>query len=193
MAGGLICKYVNEGSSITGLIFTDGSWMDHAGIIQRESIESIKEAKIVANFLKYELIILSNPALAIHFTDNLVSFVLKIIEGKNIDTLVLPWYKDIHPDHKVVSEIGIAASRRIPRVLFGQINYFVNDFFTPNLYIDITPHFQRKIEALSLFHSVWSNNSEDWTEFMTATHTYYGKLSNTKFAEGFLSNKFLLY
>ena len=191
MAGGVIYNSKKNGSLVIGMVFTDGSWMNPKGVRVRNSNESIEEIKEVSKFLGYELIIQNNQALNMTFSDELVVSVLKVIEERKIDLLILPWYKDLHPDHKIVSQIGIAASRKVSKVLFGQINYHLEDFFTPNIFIDITDSFNEKIKALSMYKSVWKNNSRDWLDFITSTNTYYGKIVGVGKAEGFITKKFL--
>lgn len=192
MCGGYVCKLIEEGNNVTGVLFTDGSWENSKGDSIRNGKDGISESKIVSEYLGYDLVMFSHKALNFSFSDKLVVSVLNLIEERKIDTLILPWYKDIHRDHMIVSEVGIAASRRVPRVLFGQINYYVNEFFKPNIFIDITNYMENKLKALSMYKSIWDRNGKDWESFILSTNTYYGKIVNTKFAEGFISNKFLL-
>ena len=71
----------------------------------------------------------------------------------------------------------------------GQANYFLNKFFTPNVFVDITDTWEEKIKALELYKSQWRN---DWYEFIDSTSRYYGKIIGVERAEGFYSNKILL-
>ena len=61
-----------------------------------------------------------------------------------------------------------------------------------NNFIDISEYYDKKIEAIKLYKSQWKRNKNDWTEFLNLTSSYYGKIVRVKFAEGFISNKFLL-
>ena len=72
---------------------------------------------------------------------------------------------DLNIDHKLVSKATITASRPLPgssikELLFfetlssTEFNYDLSDyFFRPNLFIDISLHIERKIEALQLSSS----------------------------------------
>lgn len=71
----------------------------------------------------------------------------------------------------------------------GQINYFLRDFFVPNVFVDISETWEKKIEACMIYKSQWR---QDWYEFLNATTTYYGKIIGVERAEGFYSPKFLL-
>lgn len=84
-------------------------------------------------------------AMDIQFKDCHVVEVLKRIEKFKPDTLLSPWSGDLHHDHEVVARITASASRRVPRVLMGQINYYLKEFSFP---ISLSPsaiHRRRKL------------------------------------------------
>jgi LmbE family N-acetylglucosaminyl deacetylase len=133
--------------------------------------------------------VLDEKTLELQFKDSLVCEVLNRIDKFNIDTLLTTWDKDSHRDHRVASEITLAASRRVPNYLMGQVNYYMTDFFTPNFFVDITSEWESKIKCLSLFESQWQRNEKDWTEFLDNTSRYYGKVIGVKRAEGFIAKR----
>jgi LmbE family N-acetylglucosaminyl deacetylase len=141
--------------------------------------------------LNFNISFLNENPMDIPFEDRLILAVLNEIEKNSIDTLIIPWEGDVNKDHQTVAKIGIAASRRIPRVLHGQINYFLHNFFCPNFFVDISDYFERKVVALEKYESVWRSKCKDWTEFLRATHTYYGKMIGVRMAEGFITHKYL--
>ncbi len=106
-----------------------------------------------------------------------VSFVLKRIEKHKPDTLLYPWSNDLHHDHEIASRIACSASRRVPRILMGQINYYLKDFFTPNIFVDISDTWEQKIEALKCFSGQWDRAGTDWYEYpLDLTSRIYGKI-----------------
>lgn len=191
MAGGTLSRFASEGHKIHCIVFSNGSWLKPDGEIGRDPQVAVAENREIAKALKYELNILDEKTMDIPFEDRLVSVVLREIEKNNIDTLILPWEGDLHKDHQTVARIGISASRRVPRVLHGQINYYLHSFFCPNFFVDISDHYENKINVLKKYKSVWAGKEDDWREFLHATHTYYGKMIGTKMAEGFITNKYL--
>ena len=191
MAGGTISRLVAEGHNVIGVVFTNGTWTKPNGELARDAKIAVRENYEVARFLNYKLLFFDEPSMDIQFCDRLVVRILKIIEENTIDTLILPWQEDVHKDHQIVAQIGIAASRRVSRVLQGQVNYFLHNFFTPNFFFDISDYFDNKINALKLYQSVWKDSANDWTEFLNASHSYYGKMLGTKMAEGFITYKYL--
>jgi LmbE family N-acetylglucosaminyl deacetylase len=192
MAGGSVARWIQEGAKVHVLTLTDGVWRSPGGELMRTSEAALAEEQAAASTLGYTVENLQLQALHLDFQDSHVVEVLNRIAACQPDTLVLPWAGDVHHDHAIVSRIGISASRRVPRVLMGQINYYLNDFFKPNVFVDITQTWEQKVEALKCFEGEWSRAGEDWYEYMDITSRYYGKMVGVKRAEGFMCNKYLL-
>jgi len=74
----------------------------------------------------------------------------------------------------------------------GQINYYLKDFFTPNIFVDISDTWEQKIEALKCFSGQWDRAGTDWYEYLDLTSRYYGKIIGVRRAEGFISGKYLI-
>lgn len=190
MAAGSMLKFNNENIKTHVLVLTNGSWVSQNGEIIRSKEESMEEMNNVSTLMKYTTCnILDEKTLELQFKDSLVCEVLNRIDKFNIDTLLTTWNKDSHRDHRVASEIALAASRRVPNYLMGQVNYYMTDFFTPNFFIDITSEWDSKIKCLSLFESQWQRNEKDWTEFLDNTSRYYGKVIGVERAEGFIAKR----
>lgn len=192
MAGGTIFKAIDAGCSVHVLAFSDGSWYNPQGKLERSKQEAAKEEAGVAKFVGYTYENLGQCALNLSFSDNNVIEVLKRISKYNIDSIICPFNKDLNHDHEVVARITIAASRRVPNLLMGQINYYLNEFFVPNVFVDISNYWDRKIDAIKLYAGQWKKSGKDWFEFMDASTKYYGKIAGVKRAEGFYTNKILL-
>ena len=193
MAGGAMLKWKKEGMHIHVLIFTDGSWYTPDGIYMRDPTETKKDIEKIVSFMNYDSCeTLDAKNTHLEYEDRYVCEVLNRIKKYNIDTIVTTWSGDINHDHEVASRIAKAASRRIPRFLEGQVNYYMNEYFVPNFYVDITEEWGKKIEAVSLYRSEWQRGGVDWGEFMDAVSHYYGKVVGVRRAEAFYSPKFLL-
>jgi len=192
MAGGTIAKWINEGHHFHVLTFTDGVWTSPDGIVMRDRQEALMEEKKAADVLGYTVENLQYQAMELKFQDKHVCEVLQRIDKLKIDTILCPWEKDLHHDHEVVSRIAMSASRRIPRLIMGQINFYLRDFFTPNLFVDISATWTKKIESLKCFRSEWGRNGNGWYEYLDDTTRQYGRIIGVERAEGFVSRKFLL-
>ena len=192
MAGGSIARWTNEGHKVHVITFTDGVWMAPDGNTMRNHEEALREEKSAAQYLGCTVENLNRPAMDLQFDDALVREALTRIDSLNIDTIICPWEQDVHHDHEIVSRIAVAASRRVPRLLMGQINHYLREIFVPNLFVDISSTWVRKIEALERYRAEWARAGDDWYEFLDVTTRYYGKLCGVERAEGFVSRKYLL-
>lgn len=192
MAGGTLAKWISEGHSVRVLTLSDGVWTTPDGSVARDATEALIEEARAAQYLGFTVDNLRCPAMDLRYEDRLVREVLRRVEGLNIDTILCPWERDLHHDHEVASRIAIAASRRVPRVLMGQINFFLRDIFSPNVFVDISETWERKIKALEYYTSQWKRAGKEWYEFLDQTTRYYGRMVGVERAEGFVSRKFLL-
>jgi len=190
MGAGCIAKFQKEGIDIHVMILTDGSWTSQDGVVIRSVKEAKAEMESVNSFMQYSSCeMLNEKTLDLQFKDSLVCEVLSRIDKYKIDTMLTSWDNDSNRDHRIAAEIALSASRRVPNILMGQINYYMTDFFTPNFYVNITPEWEQKLEAMSLFKSQWKRNQKDWTEFLDITSQYYGKTIGVQRAEGFIATR----
>lgn len=192
MAGGTFAKWISEGHKIHVLTFTDGVWTSPEGVVMRDRKEALLEQKKAAQLLGYTFENLQYQAMEMKFQDKHVCEVLQRIDEFKIDTILSPWEKDLHHDHEVVSRIAISASRKVPRVIMGQINYYLRDFFAPNLFVDISSTWSKKIESIKCYKSEWGRNGNGWYQSLDEITRYYGRMIGVERAEGFISRKFLL-
>lgn len=191
MAGGAVAKWVREGHSVHVVTLTDGVWTSPSNVQMREKAAALREEEAAAALLGFTVENLQLPAMDLKFEDRLVVEVLRRIEERGVDTLLCPWERDVHHDHEVVSRVTMSASRRVPRVLMGQINYYLRDVFIPNVFVDITDTWDQKIKALECYAGQWERAGEDWYSYLDATTRYYGRMIGVERAEGFVSRKFL--
>lgn len=192
MAGGTLSKWLSQNINVHTLIFTHGGWGSPEGKEIRSRKSAIEENDQVVKYMNYTTSEhLEYDTLALNYNDELTAKILDCISKYNIDTILCPWINDTHHDHEVVSRLAIAASRRVPNVLMGQINYYMNQFFSPNIFVDISDHWETKITSLKLFQSQWGRSGKDWFEFLDVITRYYGKIVGVKRAEGFISNRML--
>lgn len=191
MAGGTVAKWIGDGHSVHVLTISDGVWTAPSSTLMRDSVAAWREEKAAANLLGFTVENLGYPAMDLKFEDKLVVEVLRRIEDRKVDTLICPWERDLHHDHEIVSRITMSASRRVPRVLMGQINYYLREVFTPNVFVDITETWEQKISALECYVTQWERAGKDWYAFLDETTRYYGRMVGVERAEGFVSRKLL--
>ncbi|MCM1217005.1 MAG: PIG-L family deacetylase [Lachnospiraceae bacterium] len=161
-AGGSILKLKDLGNQAYWLNVTD---VETGGGYGCDFIEKrkVQISKIRDYFGFEEFINLKFPPA--NLNDSMMSELINDIGGAfdriKPDCIILPDYNDAHSDHKYVFEAAYACSKvfrrsYIKRVLTMEIISETNfgmpyDKFKPNLYIDVTDYFDRKIDALRIY------------------------------------------
>ena len=102
-----------------------------------------------------------------------------------------------HPDHVAAGVISINAASLAalkkaeipgdPYLVPRMFHYFLPPGITPNFVVDITPHFDRWIEALSAHESQFLNpeKSRDYIEHLTAMARSFGLQARCRYGQGF--------
>ena len=165
--GGTIAKLVAKGHSVYWLIITG---MTESGGFSKEQIERRnQEIANVANYYNLEKVFrLDYPATQLNYSilGELISKVGKIVNNIEADEVYLPCPFDVHSDHYFTFEAMKAITKwfryaSIRRILcyetLSETNFNLPDIgkgnFVPNVYEDITPFINNKIEAMNIFAS----------------------------------------
>jgi LmbE family N-acetylglucosaminyl deacetylase len=191
MAGGSIARWVANGDRVHAVVLTDGVWTTPDGRVMRDRDEAAREAADAAAALGITTEILGRPALRLQYDDDLVRELLVRVDRHAIDTIVCPWDGDLHHDHEMTARMAVAASRRVPRVLMGQINPYLRQTFAPNLFVDVTATFDAKIRAVQCYRGEWARAGSEWMPFLDDSSRTYGRMVGVARAEGFVTHKFL--
>ena len=121
-------------------------------------------------------------------------------------TVILPYWEGRHPDHYTAAILGYEACyaaglKQIPaaeqphrprKILYASMYWEVR----PSFLVDISPHFERKIEAINCFASQFAGDLRDITELypawgklidrITTQCKYFGHLMGVNYAEPFV-------
>ena len=190
MAGGTVKHFIDRDCSVHAITLTDGSWTGKNGIKYRENNSAKIEANNAAKILGYSLEFLDEKIFEIQYKDKIVLKIITKIEELNIDTIICPWIDDLHIDHQNTARMAISASKNIDRVWMGQGNWYIaNNFFAPNTFVDITKEYEAKMDALSCYEQEMKRTGEKWRLYHDSLTTYYGLISGTRRAEGFITYK----
>lgn len=102
-----------------------------------------------------------------------------------------------HPDHVAagiitVNAANLAALKKVdiegePHLVNRIFHYFLPPKVSPNFVVDITPHFDQWIEALSAHQSQFLNpeKSSDYIEHLSAMARSFGMQARCKYGQGF--------
>jgi LmbE family N-acetylglucosaminyl deacetylase len=118
-----------------------------AGELGGPKQERLLECKKSAKLLGTQLAVLDYPdgqiPVNVDIIDKLTSHIRKIAP----QTVFVPYPNDTHQDHRNASRVAISSCRNVNEVLFYEVPSTEMDFH-PNVFYDVTNHFDVKEKAL---------------------------------------------
>jgi len=115
----------------------------------------------------------------------------EVIDKYNIDIIYTHWYHDTHQDHKRTTQSVLAAGRYVKNILMYEP--FHPEYpagrsylgFKNQYYVDITPTFHIKMEALKQHKSQVKKYGKDFLEAVEARAQHRGYEIGSRYAECF--------
>lgn len=185
--GGSVARWTAEGHRVVSAILTDSIWTGPGGAVYRTTADVEKFTTAAARVLGYQPVSLNlAPCLHLKSCDDAVVRVLNLISEFSIDMLITICPQDAHPDHRATAEIGLNASRKVPRVLLTRVSW--NCFpgpFDPRYFVDISQHFAAKQAAMQCFEDEYARTGALWEQYARATGELYGLQAGCRLAEAF--------
>lgn len=130
---------------------------------------------------------------------------MAVIRRLRPKVLILPYWEARHPDHYVASHLGFEAAflsgiRKLddfsePHRPFKVVYASMYANVTPSFVVDITPHFERRMESLFAYVSQYGETAEGATLFPNKEEIYdrlrsiarfYGNLIGVKYGEPYV-------
>lgn len=133
------------------------------------------------------------------------------IRAARPQTVILPYWEARHPDHYTAATLGYEACyaaglKQLPvsgqphrpkKILYASMYWEVR----PSFLVDISPYFERKIQAINCFASQFAGDLRDITELYPAWGTlidrittqckYFGHLMGVNYAEPFVTKELM--
>ena len=203
--GGSMAKWIDEGNEVYVAILTRVYAPD---LDETISIIGRKEAKKAHKYLGVKkTIFLDFPVLSLskvgHVQIN--KQLTEILESIKPNIMLIPFFGDVHQDHKWFSNSSMVAARPFyefaPKAIFAyetlsETNWDVpgvTTSFTPSIYIDITKYINKKIEAMKIYKSQNKLYPHARSiESIESLAKYRGCTVNLNYAESFISVRQIL-
>ncbi|MGC9780629.1 MAG: bacillithiol biosynthesis deacetylase BshB1 [Candidatus Heimdallarchaeota archaeon] len=193
-AGGAIVKAVDEGLAV-GIIDLTAGEMGSLGNKETRLKEADKAKKILGVKIRENL---GFPDANLPFEDKkkAILFVASKIREYQPKVVLIPNWKDRHPDHSTTSDIvtnacHYAKLKKVeldhPRYKVNQMIYYeLNGQFSPSYILDISQEFERKKEAIMTYKSQFKEFSKEYLPFPVYERCrFYGSLILADFGEAF--------
>ena len=165
--GGTLLKHKAAGDNIFWLIATEAyspKWPQEVILEKSNEVSDIAEAYGMENYFK--LGFHSGQLDTIPFTE-LMDRVQDVITKVSPDTVYLVHHRDVHTDHQILFTAAMSVLKPIHMATHGvkRVVSFetlssteaavsgTNSTFSPNIFGDITPYMERKIDILEMYKS----------------------------------------
>ncbi len=180
--GGTLFKYSENGHKVYMLVLSKGDKGGDPDVRQKEQEES-------ARILRVEKLFFSDYVdTEIVQSQKLITEIESFLKEVKPDFIFVQYFDDTHQDHRNLSESTISATRYIQNVLFYEGPTTQN--FTPNVFVDITKVFDKKLECLNAHASQVSKTNIEGLSIIEAAKSaahFRGIQGRVKFAEAFHS------
>ncbi len=196
-AGGTLLKEKSLGSKIHWLIVTnictEEGWNKDLVFKRKKEIEVVNKKYNFDSFTDLEI---PTTKLDNYPILTIIEKIKKVILQIKPDTIFMPHYSDIHTDHQVVFKASIACTKwfRFPFIkkcyayeTLSETHWSQNnEFFKPNVFVDISSFIDQKIEIMKIYESEIENFPNPRSELsIRALATFRGAMSGFHSAESF--------
>jgi N-acetylglucosamine malate deacetylase 1 len=197
--GGTLLKHKADGDQICWMIVTnmdtDHGWPQAQVDLRQQEIDSVTEMYGFDQTFKLDF-----PAAALETIPfgKLIPTMAGVINNIQPDTIYLPNRSDAHTDHHIVFKAVYSCTKNfrypfVNRVLMYETMSetefapaLPENVFIPNVFVDVTDHFEKKIEIFRVFDSeVMDAPLPRSIDAVTALAQYRGSRISKKYAEAF--------
>lgn len=198
--GGTLLKLKKLRKKISMILVSEASGYtkDKEILIKKEEqVQKVKKIYKFNNFIRF-----GYPSSQIYKIDEkeLITKFDGIIKKIKPDTIIIPFINDVHSDHRIISNVvqscvKIFRKEYVKTILFCEIisetdhslSSSINGGFNPNLFIDVSKEFKKKIEIFKIFKT--ENGKHPFPrslESLTSLLKYRGSQCNCNYAEAFM-------
>ena len=190
--GGTLVKHVRRGDRVTAMVITHSGYRNPAGEVVRDADVAKAEGVAAARVMGVELLSGDAETNSLQYDDDLICAILRVVEGRHIDTMYTHWEGDAHQDHQAVAKASITAGKHVARILSYRSNqYESNRDFSGRFYVDITDAIEVKRQAILAHESELHRVEGRWLDVFTKQCEVDGFRAGVDFAERFEVVKYL--
>ncbi len=184
--GGTVARHAKNGDHVIILIMTKSAYSYYDGRVLRTLEEGVWEEEHAAKVLAAKSINLGFETKEVPYSKESVEAINKVIDEYAIDIIYTHWYHDTHQDHMRTTQSTISAGRFVNNILMYEPNYPAGRSyfgFRNQYYVDITPSFEIKMEALKQHKSQMKKYGDEYLEAIEARARHRGCEVACRYAE----------
>ena len=186
--GGTVARHTKSGDNVIILVMTESSYSYYDGTVLRTKEEGVSEEENAAKILDAKLINLGFETKEVPYSRESVEAINKVIDNYNIEIIYTHWYHDSHQDHRRTTQSVLSAGRYVKNILMYEPEYPAGrsySGFHNQYYMDITPSFEQKMDALKQHKSQIKKFGNDFLGAVEARARHRGYEIGSKYAECF--------
>ncbi len=179
---GTLMKYSDNGHNVYSLVLTGGDQGGSKSTRQREAEEAARKMGVK------EILWKSYSDTELSLNKPLIDDIEQAIGVVQPSFILVHHKDDTHQDHRALAQAAISATRYIRNVLFYEGPTSVD--FSPNVFVDIRGHVDRKMAALAAHASQLEKTNIpglNIVDIARAVAVSRGIQARTGYAEGFVS------
>ncbi len=194
--GGTLLKHKANGDEVHWLICTT---IDKSNSYYETREKEIEEVSKLYNFNSMHNLRLKTMQVDEYTMSELVSKISKVINEIKPNIIYLPFKGDVHSDHRKIFEASYSCTKSF-RYPFIKKIYMIEtlsetefapstkeDSFIPNVFVDISEFFEKKIEIMKVFESEIAEHPFPRSERnLRALATLRGATAGCEYAESFM-------
>ncbi|MEU4619546.1 PIG-L deacetylase family protein [Actinoplanes sp. NPDC023801] len=181
--GGTLAAHRAAGDAVTMLVVTGGQ--NGPGVTAGRR----REAEAAARALDCLLIWGSLVDCEVSPDAATIALIERAVAETEADVVYVHAPDDSHQDHRAVAAATISAARHGRRILHYRSPSTTR--FEPSLFVDISAHLNRKIDALSCHRSQVENSAMVDPEVVAASARHFGAQARVRYAEAFVPARFV--
>ena len=181
--GGTLAAHREAGDSVTMLVITGGQNGPGATAGRR------REAEAAARSLDCLLMWGNLLDCAVGADAATIALIERALSETGADVVYVHAPDDSHQDHRAVAAATVSAARHGRRILHYRSPSTTR--FEPTLFVDISAHLDRKIDALSCHGSQVENSAMVDPEVVAASARHFGAQARVRYAEAFVPGRFV--
>ncbi|WP_230859621.1 PIG-L deacetylase family protein [Actinoplanes aureus] len=181
--GGTLAAHRAAGDAVTMLVVTGGQ--NGPGSTAGRRAEAEAAARNLDCLLRWGHLV----DCAVTADAGTIAVIEKAIRDTEADVIYVHAPDDSHQDHRAVTAATLSAARHNRRVLHYRSPSTTR--FEPTVYVDISAHLDRKIDALSCHRSQVENSAMVDPEVVAASARHFGAQARVRYAEAFTPARFV--
>ncbi len=194
--GGTLLKHKNNGDSLHWLICTETNKTDEFYSVREKEIEQVSR---LYRFDSVQQLRLKSMRVDEYSMSELIQKISSVIHQVKPDEIYLPFKSDVHSDHRRIFEAVYSCTKSF-RYPFLKKIFMIEalsetefspstkeDAFIPNVYVDISQFFERKLEIMQVYKSELAEHPFPRSlRNLEALATFRGAVAGCEYAESFM-------